>query len=139
MRQQTGWVGQLPEGWFETISEVPKYAKSLTIHAIMNSRVISCVVVITEIFNYTLKKVYHYMSWKVLELLSPQPPAIKTIITAIYKGDRSIEYPIWWLHSKIIWVFVYIRKSGCRELLSPEQFKHILPKLKCHSYIIKNE
>jgi glucosamine-6-phosphate deaminase len=35
---------QLNEGWFNTIGEVPKFAMSLTIPAIMNSKVISCVV-----------------------------------------------------------------------------------------------
>jgi len=35
---------QLNEGWFKTIDEVPKEAITLTITAIMNSKVISCVV-----------------------------------------------------------------------------------------------
>lgn len=35
---------QLGEGWFPTIDDVPKEALSLTIPAIMNSKIISCVV-----------------------------------------------------------------------------------------------
>ncbi|MBN2357313.1 glucosamine-6-phosphate deaminase [candidate division KSB1 bacterium] len=35
---------QLGEGWFASLQEVPGYALTLTIPAIMNSRVISCVV-----------------------------------------------------------------------------------------------
>lgn len=35
---------QLGEGWFPTLDDVPKYAVSLTIPAIINSKTISCVV-----------------------------------------------------------------------------------------------